>query len=182
MKRKRLDRDIWTTITKKRYFQTQIHTVFQGLAALLFIDEVSTPSRWDYPDRTITVCNAGMKWLQIVPDHENYMITAMINPEGSIDLWYIDILSGYGFDTDGVAYYDDLYLDLIVRPNGEIKIDDMEELEQAFFEQVISKEYFHLALSTMEKLQSGILCDLAKLNDDCINLLHDIEEKSVRLV
>lgn len=180
MKRKRLDRDLWTTITKKRYLQTQVHTVFQGLAALLFIDEVSTPSRWDYPDRTITVCDAGMKWLQIIPDHENYMITAMISPENAINLWYIDVLAGYGFDTDGVAYYDDLYLDVIVRPNGEIKIDDMDELTQAFAGRIISKELFDLALSTTEKLQGSVLNDLSTFNGRCTTLLLEIEEQYSR--
>ena len=38
------------------------------------------------------------------------------------------MIAEQGSDADGVPYFLDLYLDLVVYPNGEIKVDDMDEL------------------------------------------------------
>ena len=176
MQRKRLDRDIWTTITSKRYVQRHMQNQsFCGIASVLYIDAVSKASIWEYPDTMIPVCDNGMKWLQILPDDENYMITAMLSPQNSINIWYIDMIAGKGFANDGVAVFDDLYLDLIVRPNGEIKVDDMDELQDALAGKDITKELYTLALSTKEKLEKHILNDISSLHDFCMALLREME-------
>lgn len=176
MKRKRMDRDIWTRITAKRYTQQHISNHnFEGIVSLLYIDDVSSPSRWEYPDQVITICDKGMKWLQIMPSNEYYLITAMINEENNINLWYIDIIADQGFDNDTVAYYDDLYLDIIVRPNGDIKIDDMDELEEALRENDITEELYKLALKTKDHLVKGILKDIPRLQNFCMQLMLEME-------
>ncbi len=176
MKRKRLDRDIWTRITVKRYVQKQIRKdTFDGIVSVLYIDEVSSPSRWKLPDEEITICDKGMKWLQILPADEYYLITAMMD-RGKILLWYIDIIAGQGLDGDGVPFYDDLYLDLVVRPNKAILIDDMDELEDALNDKDITQELFQLALNTKEKLENGILKDVPALRDFCLGLLAEVEK------
>lgn len=35
-----------------------------------------------------------------------------------------------GIDTDGIPYFENLYLDLVVYSNGTIKVDDMDEIEK----------------------------------------------------
>lgn len=178
MKRKRLDRDIWTSITSKKYIQRQVkNKEFDGILSLLYIDEVSNVSRWNFPDKEITVCDRGMIWLQILPADEYYLITAMIDDQNEINLWYIDMIAGQGLDEDSVAFYDDLYLDLIVRPNGDIKIDDRDELEEALKENDITEEQYRLALSTKEKLQNGLLTDIPKLTDFCLRSMREMEQK-----
>ena len=54
-----------------------------------------------------------------------YCITAMMNSDNDIVVWYIDMIASQGLDTDGILYFDDLYLDLVVYPNGEIMVDDL---------------------------------------------------------
>ena len=39
------------------------------------------------------------------------------------------MIAKQGIDYDGVPYFDDLYLDLVVYPDGTIVVDDMDELE-----------------------------------------------------
>ena len=176
MQRKRLDRDIWTTITSKRYVQKYIHSEgFRGIVSILYIDEVSKASIWDYPDAKIPVCDSGMKWLQILPDDENYLITAMCSPEDHINIWYIDMIAGKGFASDHVAVFDDLYLDLIVRPNGDIKVDDMDELVDALAQKDITEELYKLALATKEKLEKHVLNDIPNLHGFCMKLLREIQ-------
>lgn len=177
MKRKRLDRDIWTRITAKRYIQKQIkNDAFEGIVSVLYIDDVSIPSRWKLPEEEITICDKGMKWLQILPADEHYLITAMMDCEGKILLWYIDIIAGQGLDRDGIPFYDDLYLDLVVRPNRAIMIDDMDELEEALKEKDITEELFQLALDTKEKLEKGILKDVPAFQNFCLELLAEVEK------
>lgn len=39
------------------------------------------------------------KWLSILPKDDNYCITAMLNKNDEILLWYIDMIAGQGTDT-----------------------------------------------------------------------------------
>ncbi|WP_315107997.1 DUF402 domain-containing protein [Clostridium intestinale] len=164
MKKKRLIYDEWTGITSKRYTQLKIdNEVFKGVAAMLYIDKVSKPCIWDFNGEEIIVCDSGMKWLQMLPDDGAYIITAMINMKNEIELWYIDIIASHGVDEDNIVYFYDLYLDLIVYPNGTIKIDDMDELVDAFEQNIITKNLYEFALKTSVSLQNGILKDIPQL-------------------
>ena len=49
-----------------------------------------------------------------MPQNDWYCITAMMDENGVIILWYIDMIASQGIDVDGVPYFDDLYLDLVV--------------------------------------------------------------------
>lgn len=61
-----------------------------------------------------------------------------------------------------MAYIDDLYLDLVVYPDGTVLEDDMDELEEALRSGDISKELFELAIETCNKLKSGLLSDIGE--------------------
>lgn len=173
MKRKRLDRDIWTDILDKRYIQKDVNdNSYKGIVSILYIDKVKIPVAWEYPDTDITVCDDGMKWLQFIPSGKNFVITAMVNADNKINLWYIDMIAGYGMDDDGVAYFDDLYLDLVVRPNGDIKVDDMDELIEALEEKDIDKKLYNLALETKDYLISNVLCDINEFNKKCLQYIN----------
>lgn len=176
MKKKRLTYEDWMVITSQRYHQLNMDTdFFKGIVALKYIDEVATPQIWKFNDDKIIVCDAGMKWLQMIPFNEKYTITAMINKNNEIELWYIDMIADYGIDNDGIAYFHDLYLDLVVYPDGTIKIDDMDELVEALEQKVITPDLYKLALETSEKLQSGILTDIPQLKNLCIRCMKEFE-------
>ncbi len=67
-----------------------------------------------------------------------------MNENEEILLWYIDMIADQGADPDGVPYFDDLYLDLIVYPDGTIKEDDMDELAETLAQKEISEEQYPL--------------------------------------
>ena len=89
----------------------------------------------------------------------------MMNPENEVLVWYIDMIAGQGKDTDGVAYIDDLYLDLVVYPDGTVIEDDMDELEEALRCGDISKALFDLAIDTCNKLKTGLLRDIEEFKE-----------------
>mgnify|MGYP003311197489 CR=1 FL=1 len=63
-------------------------------------------------------------------------------------------------DKDGVPYFYDLYLDLVVYPDGTIIEDDMDELHNALTDGDITRQQFELALDTCNKLKNGLLSDI----------------------
>ena len=79
---------------------------------------------------------------------------------GKVLLWYIDMTAKQGIDVDGVPYFDDLYLDLVVYPDGTIIVDDMDELEEALSKKDITQEQFNLAVETSHRLQREMLSNI----------------------
>jgi hypothetical protein len=84
----------------------------------------------------------------------------MLNEKNEILLWYIDMIAEQGIDEDGIPYFDDLYLDLVVYPDGTIIVDDMDELEDALSTKDITLEQYNLAINTSQKLRDGLLINI----------------------
>ena len=161
MKRSRLSYDEWKCIKSKKLKGKQVNSdFFKGYIGLIEIEEVSEKQIWNFNGEDIIVCDNGLKWLSILPRNDFYCITAMMNADDEILLWYIDMIAAQGIDTDGVPYFDDLYLDLVVYPDGTIIVDDMNELESALATKDITQEQFHLAISTSNKLKTGLLSNI----------------------
>ena len=161
MKRCRLSYDEWKCIELKELCGKRVHTdFFEGYLGLIDIKQVSEAQKWNFNGEDIVVCDNGLKWLSILPENDFYCITTMMNEKDDILLWYIDMIADQGIDADGIPYFDDLYLDLVVYPNGEIIVDDMDELEEALRQKDITKEQFDLAINTADQLKQGLLNDI----------------------
>lgn len=163
MKKCILTYDEWKSMKNKRRYGVDAHTSdFNGYIGLLSIDEVSEPQKWKYQNATITVLDNGYKWLSIMPDDDYYCITVMMDQNYRIVVSYIDMIDTQGVDEDGVPFFYDCYLDLIVYPDGNVIVDDRDELDEALKTNDISEEQYQRALSTAEKLQNGLLSDYKK--------------------
>lgn len=166
MKRSRLSYDEWKCIKSKKLAGKNINTVFfKGYIGLIEIEEVSEKQIWKFNGEDITVCDKGLKWLSILPQNDFYCITAMMNEKSDILLWYIDMIAEQGIDADGIPYFDDLYLDLVVYPDGTIIVDDRDELEEALSIRDITQEQFNLAVCTSNKLKMGLLNNVNSLTE-----------------
>ncbi len=162
MKRSRLSYDEWKCIISKDIHGKRLNSeLLNGYIGLIDIKEVSKPQIWKFNGEDIVVCDKGRKWLSILPQNDWYCITAMMDEQGKVLLWYIDMIAKQGIDYDGVPYFDDLYLDLVVYPDGTIVVDDMDELEAALSKNDITQEQFDLAIKTSHKLQQGILSNIS---------------------
>ena len=158
MKRSKLSYDEWKCIKSKKLKGKQVNSdFFKGYIGLIEIEEVSEKQIWNFNGEDIIVCDNGLKWLSILPQNDFYCITAMMNRDNDILLWYIDMIAAQGIGTDGIPYFDDLYLDLVVYPDGTIIVDDMNELETALETKDITQEQFNLAISTSNDLKTGLL-------------------------
>jgi uncharacterized protein len=166
IKKDRFKCDVFKVIVNKRYTQKKIsNKEFNGYVALIMLDSVTIPQTWNYNGDEIIFCDSGMKWLRILPINENFTIMAVMNDRDDIIAWYIDIIDGYGFDEDGIVYLNDLFLDLIVYPDGKIIIDDMDELEAALEQYEKTSCYiisFDIYINTIFKYLENFIEEILK--------------------
>ena len=124
-----------------------------------FIEIVHVKKRqvWSIFGREIIVADNGYKWLVISPKHANYVITMYMDNKMKPILWYIDIIDEKGTDRDGVFYYNDMFLDIIVSSTFQIVEDDRDELEMALKQGIISNEQYkmvnEIACALTDKLE-----------------------------
>ena len=156
MKRKSLSYDAWTCILSQELRVCRVTNPFAGHVSLLRIHEVTEPQVWHWQGQSLTVCDRGMSWLSMMPERGCLCITAQLNADGSVVLWYIDMIDAQGVDQRGLPWFDDLYLDLIVHPNGSMAVDDRDELDAALSAGIITAQQHQAALDTFAMLQKGL--------------------------
>lgn len=164
MKHKRLNRDAWG-FQYYPYYQMRIdHELFHGLACLIRFTD-GEKNYWRMPTAgRVQVTGSGMTWLELIPDDTHRVITVFYFPDGTHEesrnrypvpanplyqpsLWYIDVIEDMEQDEDGVAVFVDKYLDVIISPEGDIKIDDRDELDAAYASGELNKAQYDEALA-----------------------------------
>lgn len=194
MKHKRLNRDGWG-FQYYPYYQMRIDDeLFHGLACLIRLTD-GEANYWATPKAgRIQVTGTGMTWLELIPDNTNRVITIKYFPDGTHDaerihypvpvnekyqpsVFYVDITDGIEYDQDGVAVYIDKYLDVIFTPEGDIKIDDRDELDAAFKEGEISKEQYDAALLEGDKILEELCTDISNTDRWCADIRQIVEDR-----
>lgn len=166
MKKKKLSYDSWECVREKNVeIKFVKRSDFSGYVVKINMVSVTEPQRWSIFGDDICVCDSGYRWLAMLPKGENYCVTAMADKSGRFVLWYIDMILSQGVE-DGIPYFMDLYLDLIVIPGAsglQIIEDDLDELDGALLSGEITEDEHRLALDTAEKLKTGLLGDYGAL-------------------
>lgn len=156
MKRKTGNRAGWPRIVKQQYTQQVLESdEFKGYVTLIKFEEVLHPLWSKFTDKPICLVENGSYMLQHYPFDGGYALTTFISPTKEITQWYIDIVDHVG-TINGIPYFDDLYLDLIVVPTGKIIEKDIDEIEDALEKGSITKEQYDKAWATFEKLKRDI--------------------------
>lgn len=124
-----------------------------GYVGILSINEVPEPQIWKYNGEDLFVCDNNYQWLTIMPKNDYYCLTVMMNENREMQVCYIDMIDEQGYDEEGVPYFYDLYLDLVVYSNGIVIEDDMDELQEALQKSDITQQQYEQALLTSEKLK-----------------------------
>lgn len=157
MKRKYADRPKWTRIVKSRFGLTHVDTEeFKGIVSLYQMDEVKEALWVTYPTARCCIADNGHAWLQQMSTEHNFVLTTMFDAGGQVIQWYIDICLRKGVDAQGVPWFDDLYLDIVVLPSGAFHLKDADELEAALEEGVITKAEYELAWRVANELLAEI--------------------------
>lgn len=150
------NRSDWNRITQREYTQCYIDKKeFTGYITLIKMTKVTEPLWIQYEKNRLCIVDDGYMWLQHFPTGQNYSLTTMFNANGEIVQWYIDICNEVGIDNN-IPWWDDLFLDIIVFPSGEIIQQDAEELEEAFINGWISESKYKFAWKQADEITVGL--------------------------
>lgn len=157
LKRKYGDRSDWGRVLNRKYAQTYLDTKgFNGYITLLEIEKVTEPLFANYSGKQICLVDEGYMWLQHFPLDKNHSVTTMFDAKGNIVQWYIDICLEIECDED-IPWMDDLFLDIVVLPSGEVFHKDDDELEEALLAGVIDESLYALAREEARMLTDLIM-------------------------
>ncbi len=168
LKRKYGNRPDWKRIKEKKYSQLYLETAeFQGYITLLHTIKVTEPLFVKYGEKNVCIVDDGYMWLQQFPLGKNHLVTTTFDEKGNVIQWYIDICSRTGVE-NGIPWMEDLFLDIVVLPSGEIIELDLDEFEDAFSKGIINQSLYDLAWKEMKLLRNLIRngrFDLLKLSN-----------------
>lgn len=169
IKKRFLARDTWKRVTKREYTEKPFKTGnLSGTVGILKIHEVSEPFAAEVCGKMTILADAGITWIEILPENENWCLTAMYR-QNSMLQFYFDVTLENA--TGSPAYFFDLFLDVIVDPDGNTKLLDRDELDAALSEGVIDENQYKLSLKTAGKLLSAFPENLEKLDSFCKSFL-----------
>ena len=177
MNKMRLTRD------KKWFFQYfPYHQMYmdnelvKGWVAINYLTDGETRC-WEYEKSgKVPVCGKGMIWLTIIPENASRCIGAYFLPNRRVSVWYIDVIEDVGVDEDGVVYYLDKYLDVILTPQGDLCIKDRDELDAAYESGELSTAQYEAAIREGELIVEELASDIHKTEEFCIKVLEKAEE------
>lgn len=146
MKHRSAARQPWPRVLTRRFTHQRIESnIFTGHVTLLCMDRVNEPLVVDWQGTPLCVCDSGFSWLQQFPDEAHHAVTTQFDTEGNVVQWYIDVCNRHALDADGIPWWEDLYLDVLVVPDGRVEIVDADELEEALAGGVIDRAQYELA-------------------------------------
>ncbi len=195
MKHKRLNRDGWG-FQYYPYYQMRIdHELFHGTACLIRLTD-GEENYWETPKAgRIQVTGTGMTWLELIPDDTSRVITIKYFPDGSHDaqrkqyptpadpryqpsIWYVDVTDGIEYDETGIVVYIDKYLDVIFTPEGDVKIDDRDELDDAYQSGELTREQYDAALTECDLILRDLCADIPKTDAWCAAVRQIVEDQA----
>ena len=145
-----------------KYYQKRIDEEnFRGYVTYLKMIKIEKPLMVDTGTDTICILDNNYEWVRLYPDNENYVLTIMYNDKGNIVEWYFDVAKEIGVE-NGVPYQDDLYLDVVIMPDGEVKVIDEDELEDAFNKKEITIEEYKNNIERLTNLTDSIYNDITR--------------------
>ncbi|MGX9807489.1 DUF402 domain-containing protein [Exiguobacterium acetylicum] len=174
IKKRYADRHDWRRIIQRHYVQEQVENeVFQGHVTLLQIIRVASPLDVRYGDETIRIADDDYVWVQQFPKDAHHAVTSMFDTSGQLVQTYVDICLRTGVE-NGRVYWDDLFLDLIALPSGQVLLVDADELEAAWEQGDVSQADYALAWAEAKRLQK-------QLEDGSFHLVAHAEVMKKRL-
>ena len=144
---------------------------FRGYVCNIKIKDVSRPLVVSDGINEVCIKNNNYEWFEVYPDNANYAITIMFDDNANLIEWYFDIAKEVGVENN-IPYEDDLYLDLVITPDGKNLLLDENELIDALNKGEISQVDVDLAYQTLNLLEDTYVNNL----DNLVSLTNKICE------
>ncbi|MDP4089247.1 MAG: DUF402 domain-containing protein [Bacillota bacterium] len=155
MKRKLASKPGWRRVLKKSFYTMYAdNSDFKGHVSALQLHEVKEPLVINMLGKDYCLVDKDYIWLELQPVDKHYCITTMYNPNREIVQWYFDITRQNGIDENGIPFFDDLYLDVVVLPEGQVMLLDEDELKAALDSGEIDEEEYNMAYEEARQLMN----------------------------
>ena len=124
--------------------------------------------RVDCAGKEILLAGPGYKWLIYLPMGERWCITAFYSPANELLEWYFDISRSNFIDQHGMPCIDDIFLDLVILPDGQAVTVDADELQEAYDKAEITQDDFNNAYVVHDQIKNSkwgnvdFLCEISR--------------------
>lgn len=177
MKRKFINKSKWIRLKKFKERTLKINEdMFNGYIYCLYAQEVNKKFIASNGENDILILDNNYIWLQLVPMDKHYIFTIVFDENKNIVQWYINITNMNGIDLDGRIFYDDMYLSIIVNPDGKITLLNENEINLALNNNLITSEQYKLAYKEARDIMDIIRSNkLDYLKEKSFEVLSKIE-------
>ena len=110
------------------------------------------------------IMDNNYKWLEFYDYSSKVKLTAIYDENKEIIEWYFDIAREIGRENN-VPYEDDLYLDVVVTPTGDVILLDEDELKEAYDKKEMTKDEFKNAYKEANQLMNKLENNKDKLKE-----------------
>jgi len=119
------------------------------------IKKIDEPYFTEHDGVDVCLLADGYYIIEYIPIGENYTVRTFLDRDEEVIEWYIDVTRENGINQDGIPYYDDLYLDIIIFKEN-VELLDEDELKEAFDKGEITEDSFNLAYKVANELKRQI--------------------------
>lgn len=170
-----MSRSNWPRVIDKEYVHMMCNeNNFDGAVGLIYLKNATKPATITYGKTQVKIIDNGYFWLQLAHKDENFWLTVMYNQEGKIVQFYFDMTDGNNILDNGESWFYDLYLDVVILPDGTLFLLDEDELNQALNEKEITKDQYdkaHITANNIIKKFDGNIGYLTDLSNRFFNIL-----------
>ena len=178
MKRKELGRYHWKNILERSDFHCCWEQNGQkGEAALIHIMKAAKIGIGQFRGEPVVIYQDDYHWLQIAMADSHWWLTVMVDAEGKITQYYFDITLENQLLQSRDSWFTDLYLDVVMMPDGRMDLLDEDELDAALESGEITEEQHHLAHQWANELMAELLENLPRLKELCEGLYRKLKQE-----
>ncbi len=175
VKRKTLNLTNWKRVTKSSSAYMPLDfPKLKGMAGLFEIREVTAPLIVTLLSKRTIMADRSFNWMQIGPENENWWLTVQFDAEDQPIQYYFDITKDNTICGEE-SFYFDLFIDVVLLPDGRIMTLDADELEQAYSEGLVGEDDCRLAVSTAEKIAAALPRERFRLVKFCDKIFTELK-------
>lgn len=160
MKRKYADLSHWSNRPINIYRQKYIEDFdFKGHICLVKFENIINPITFCIgKEQELVIIDNQYTWLEHFPLEGNHILTTVINNNGEVVQHYFDVILGScSLTSEGLPFFDDLFIDVILLSNNEIYILDENELIDAKNNKEITIDQYNIAIREMTNLKNTLM-------------------------
>lgn len=113
--------------------------VFTGDVFISYFKNTSAPY---FLSSGLKIQDNDYKYLEFYNYSKRIKLTAVYTDKNEIVEWYFDIARGIGKE-NGIPYEDDMYLDVVLNPEGKAILIDQDEYDEAFKQLEMTKDEYN---------------------------------------